>query len=49
MLSEDSHFIRMSLALAKVKYCRSNKVTNNEVLHITAETISSYLQSLAKQ
>lgn len=57
-LSQDEHFIGMSLALAKIKYCRAyqldnielnSQVNNNQVMQVTATDISTYLQSLASR
>ncbi|WP_114325794.1 insulinase family protein [Candidatus Colwellia aromaticivorans] len=46
-LSQDKRFISMSLALAKIKYCRAYQAQSNQVINITATDISNYLQVLA--
>jgi len=46
-LSQDKHFISMSLALAKIKYCQIEQVNNNQAMSITPTDISTYLQTLA--
>jgi hypothetical protein len=48
-LSEDSHFISMSLALAKIKYCQTYQVNNSQVVNITPTDISAYLQTLSNR
>jgi len=42
-LSQDNSFISMSLALAKIKYCRAYQVQKSQVSNITATDISAYL------
>ncbi|MDX2367638.1 MAG: insulinase family protein [Colwellia sp.] len=46
-LSQDKRFISMSLALAKIKYCQAYNVDNKQVMNITSNAISAYLQVLA--
>ncbi|MBL4822799.1 MAG: insulinase family protein [Colwellia sp.] len=46
-LSQDNSFISMSLALAKIKYCRAYQVQKSQVSNITATDISAYLLVLA--
>jgi hypothetical protein len=46
-LSEDKVFIRMSLALAKAKYCRVHQVNSNIIKDISQTDISGYLQKMA--
>lgn len=48
-LSQDINYIRMSLALGKVKYCRVNQVNKEQAMNITPTEISSYLQTLVKR
>ena len=46
-LSEDKVFIRMSLALAKAKYCRVHQVNSNIIKDISQTDISGYLKKMA--
>ncbi|MBL4900677.1 MAG: insulinase family protein [Colwellia sp.] len=46
-LSQDHRFISMSLALAKIKYCRVNQVRSSQVENITFTDISTYLLRVA--
>ncbi|NQY89448.1 MAG: insulinase family protein [Colwellia sp.] len=46
-LSQDNSFISMSLALAKIKYCRVYQVQKDQVINITATDISAYLLVIA--
>ena len=48
-LSEDSHFISMSLALAKIKYCQRYQSNNSQIVNITPTDISAYLQMLSRR
>lgn len=48
-LSQDKHFISMSLALAKVKYCQAYQLNNNQVMNISTTNISTYIQALANR
>lgn len=45
-LGQDINFINMSLSLAKIKYCRTYQVKNNQVNNITATDVSTYLLRL---
>jgi len=45
-LSQDSHFIRENLALAKIKYCRVNQVQYGKLKTITATNIAAYIKNL---
>lgn len=47
-LSQDNSFINTSLALAKIKYCRTYLVSNSQVINITSTHIANYLQMLVK-
>lgn len=46
-LSQDEHFISMSLPLAKIKYNQAYCVDNKELINITSTAISAYLQVIA--
>ena len=46
-LSQDNHFISMSLDLAKNKYCRAYPVNKDKLKNITPKAISLYLKILA--
>ena len=46
-LSQDKHFISISLALAKIKYCQAYHIDNSQLINITSTAISAYLQVLA--
>jgi len=46
-LSQDSNFINLSLALAKIKYCRIHNVEQHQLMTITAGQLSSYLLSIS--
>ncbi|AWB57207.1 insulinase family protein [Colwellia sp. Arc7-D] len=47
-LSEDKGFIRVSLALAKAKYCRVHQVNSSNINDISQKDISGYLQRIAE-
>lgn len=49
ILSQDTNFINMSLALAKLKYCREKQVQSNLVAHITSTHVSTYLLAIANR
>ena len=46
-LSLDSNFINLSLALAKIKYCRIHNVEQHQLMTITAGQLSTYLLSIS--
>lgn len=46
-LSQDKHFISMSLSLAKIKYCQAYHIDKKQLINITSTAISTYLQVLA--
>jgi Zn-dependent M16 (insulinase) family peptidase len=46
-LSQDDNFISESLTLAKIKYCQSYLIDNNQGIKITPNDISTYLKALS--